>query len=209
MRRIGLSLSFAALTAVPLSAYGYPVSDSAIREAYFLGARNNVHTQKFLAAYTHVLPMPKSGPHVATITLATPYAQIVDYSSKALNFSAVDAVDRFLNSPAQIRVEVEIDLTATYTPIVSSDAAGVHLRTEDFWRDFTIKLLEGKTEIEAQHIAGRAIYLGGDVVSQTLSGAIVTLDYSAQKVSSDSVTVQVLTPDRQDVQSVFDLSQLR
>ena len=40
MSRTALSLILAALVAMPLCAYEYPVSDTAIRKAYFLGVAN-------------------------------------------------------------------------------------------------------------------------------------------------------------------------
>ena len=204
-------VAFVAMFAAPLFAYEYPLSDTAIRKAYFLGAARNRDTQEFLAQYTHVLPMPKSGPHVAEITLDTPYARIVQYSTTARNFSAVDAVAKFLNAPAMVRVRVRIDLTASYTSIISSDAKGAHLRPDDFWRDFKVKFMQDGTEFPAQRVKGEPIYFGSspDGGGSTLSGAIVWLDYPARHVASNTATVEVLTPDGQHVRSDFDLRRLR
>lgn len=195
----------------PLFAYEYPLSDTAIRKAYFLGAANNKDTHEFLAQYSHVLPMPKSGPHVAEITLDTPYARIVQYSTTARNFSAVDAVAKFLNAPAIFHVRVRIDLTASYTAIISSDAKGARLRPDDFWRDFKVKFMQDGTEFPAQHVKGEPTYVGtsSDGGGSTLSGAIVSLDYPVKHVASDIATVEVLTPDGQLVRSDFDLRRLR
>lgn len=209
MNRFVLLLSVTAIAAVPVIAYECPVPESAIREAYFLGVANDTHTSEFLAQYTHVMPMPKSGPHVDAITLETPYAQIVEYSNKALNLTAVDAVNRFSRAPANIRLRVKIDLTATYTQIISSDAGGTHLRADDFWKDFTIKLLQGGKEIPAQHVSGMPIHVASDAGTDMLTGATVTSVYSAKDVISDSTTIEVLTPDGQDVRSEFDLNQMQ
>jgi hypothetical protein len=208
--RNAISLIFVMMIAVPLFAYEYPLSDTSIREAYFLGAARSGKTANCLAEYSHAVPMPKSGPHVASVTVETPYAQVVEYSSTAINLSAVDAEQQFLNKPALVRVRVQIDLTATYAPIVSSDANGARLRSPDFWRDFRIKLLQGKKEIPAQSVEGSPIYVANDVEGgSSLSGAIVKLEYSAHKIASDSTTIEVLTPDGQDVQTEFDLMKLR
>lgn len=211
MLRYLRSFVLVAVVAAPLFAYEYPLSETAIRNAYFLGAANNKETQEFLARYTHVLPMPKSGPHVTAITLDTPYAEIVQYSTTARNFLAVDAVAKFLNLPAMFRVRVRIDLTASYTPIISSDAHGAVLRTDDFWRDFKINFIQAKTTTAAQHVKGEPIYVGttSDGGGSTLSGAIVSLDYPATHVAVDVATVEVLTPDGQDVRSDFDIGQLQ
>lgn len=209
MRRLSCLALIIGILAMPLGAYEYPFSDTAIREAYFLGAGNNAHTRTFLAHYTHSLPMPTSGPHVASITLETPYAQIVEYSSTALNFSAVDAVQEFLNAPARMRVRVQIDLTGSYTPIVSSDATGAHLRSPDFWQDFRVNLKQAGQAIPQRSVSGEPLYDSIADGSATLRGAVMTLEYSAKKITSAPTMVEVVTPDGQQVQSEFDLSQLQ
>lgn len=210
MKRAACLLSVIAIAALPLSAYEYPLTDTAIREAYFRGAKNDERTHRFLKQYEHVLPMPKSGPHVATVALETPYGQIVRYTATALNFTAVDAVDKFAKAPARIRVRVQIDLTASYTAIISSDAAGTHLRSPDFWRDFKITLIQAGQAIPERHLIGEPLYIdGADGDGSSLSGAVVTLDYSAERITSDSATVEVRTPDGQEVRSDFDLARLQ
>lgn len=208
MKRATFLAFIIVVLSLPISAYQYPLSDSGVREAYFRGARKDAHTQKFLARYTHYLPMPKSGPHVATITIETPYCQVVEYSMTAFNFSAVDAEQKFLDAPAWIRVRVEIDLTATYTPLISSDPTGIHLRPVDFWQDFKINLIQRGNTIPIQHLAGEPLYASVEDGGSTLTGATVTVDFPAAMVASDVTTVAVLGPDGQEVRSDFDLSRL-
>lgn len=210
MKRMACFISLAALLAFPLSAYEYPFSDTAVREAYFLGAANNEHTKTFLAQYTHFLPMPPSGPHVVSVALETPYVQMVEYASSALNFTAVDAAEKFLHGPNEFRVRVQIDLTASYTGFTSSDAAGAHLRSGDFWQDFPITLIQGGHAIPQRRIAGEPVYSSAsDGGSSMLAGALVTVEYSGKRITSDPATVEIQTPDGQRVQSEFDLSQLK
>lgn len=211
MSRFQVLLVFVGIVTIPLFAYENPLSDTAIRDAYFLGEANNHDTPEFLAQYTHALPMPKAGPHIAAITLDTPCTHIVRYSSTARNFSAVDAAAKSLNAPAMLRVRVRIDLTASYTPIISSDAKGTRLRAGGFWKDFKTKLMQAGTEFEAQQVRGEPIYIGTspDGGGNTLSGVIMFLEYPANHVASDITSVEVLTPDGQMVRSEFDLKKLR
>jgi hypothetical protein len=53
-------------------AYEHPLGSHSIREAYFLGRRNDDKLAAFLAQYMKLLPVPKSGPHVPQIEIRTP-----------------------------------------------------------------------------------------------------------------------------------------
>lgn len=69
-------------TSAALAAYDFPLDSESIREAYFLGRRNDEKTIKCLASYFKRLPLPEKGPHISEISLYTPYAQIVLNSSR-------------------------------------------------------------------------------------------------------------------------------
>ena len=66
----------------PLFAFSTPLSEQAIREAYFLGQRRDESTAAFLSKYIHELPPPNYGPHILSITTYTPFAQAVLDSSQ-------------------------------------------------------------------------------------------------------------------------------
>jgi len=63
---------------VPASAFDVPLSDEAVREAYFLGQR---HDASFLSNYIKFLPPPRTGPHISSVTFLTPFAQFTQFSS--------------------------------------------------------------------------------------------------------------------------------
>jgi hypothetical protein len=60
------------LIALPALAYQYPLSSTDIRDAYFIGARNDELTAAFFADYTKHLPMPESGPYVSDVSIGAP-----------------------------------------------------------------------------------------------------------------------------------------
>ncbi|HET9804783.1 MAG TPA: hypothetical protein VFP96_16190, partial [Candidatus Acidoferrum sp.] len=66
----------------PAFAFQSPLSDTAARSAYFLGQRRDMSMAQFLARYTKHLQPPRTGPYISDITLFTPYAQLVYYSSR-------------------------------------------------------------------------------------------------------------------------------
>jgi len=76
--RLPLSLFLAALLISPASfAFNSPLSEEAIREAYFLGQRHDGSFARLLDNYSKRLPPPKSGPHISSITFLTPFAKLV------------------------------------------------------------------------------------------------------------------------------------
>jgi hypothetical protein len=76
-QRFGLPVLLAVAIVLPAFAYEYPLSSTSLRDAYMLGNRKDEHTVEFLAQYQRELPMPETGPHVATISVKTPYAKVV------------------------------------------------------------------------------------------------------------------------------------
>ena len=213
--QFALSLAAAALcAALPIArraaAHEYPLSSTAIREAYFLGKESDAKRDEFFANYTQRSPMPKAGPHVSRIRLETPYAVVVERTaSQALaNYVAGDAEEEFLGKPAVFRLRVRIDLTSTY-PAQSATEAGLRSRHEDFWRDFRIRLRQ-HAEIAPTNVRGQPIYsIGSELGGSMLLGAEVELEYDASKIQSAPATVEVDTPDGQHVRAEFNLAKLR
>src|SRR6202007_1481826 len=103
-----------ALIALPALAYQYPLSSSDIRSAYLLGYAKDQNTTSFFAGYEIRFPMPETGPHVAKITLKTPYAQIVELGQSALNSDVQAAEEEYAHEKLPFVVQVGIDLTPTY-----------------------------------------------------------------------------------------------
>jgi hypothetical protein len=201
-----LSFLIALAIELPALAYDYPLSSEAVREAYLLGKGDAAKRDELFAKYTQYPPMPKTGAYVEIIQLETPFAVVVEHSAKSINYHAPDAAEEFEGKPGVFRVHVEIDLTDSYGALFSSTDGVAHLRSPDFWRDFKIRLIQGK-EIHARTVNGYPIYLRGD--GAVLSGAKVDLEYDAAKIKSDDATVEVLMPDAQEVKASFDLGALR
>jgi hypothetical protein len=98
----------AALLAVPGFAYDYPLSPEAIREAYFLGTRQGGLGAAFLGQYVRSIPELKQGTCTSEARIGTPFLQVADYASKAVNYSAQDAVKHFYDKPAVFRTYLNI-----------------------------------------------------------------------------------------------------
>jgi len=72
-----LVLILSLAVALPAAAYDYPLSSTAIRDAYFLGTRQGGLTPQFLAAYSHFVSELHQGSCTSEIRLETPFLQVV------------------------------------------------------------------------------------------------------------------------------------
>src|SRR6267378_416457 len=70
----------ALLVVMPTAAFQSPLSDESIRDGYFLGQRHDGTFPSILGKYIKLLPQPKSGPQISSITFLTPFIQLVEYS---------------------------------------------------------------------------------------------------------------------------------
>lgn len=143
--RLRLALFPAALllgVVIPRMAYDYPLSTSQIRDAYFLGARKDGATADFFASYCREFPTTKRGPHVAAISVETPYAIVVERSGTAPNYTAQDALREFEGKRGSFRVGVKIVETPS-DPAVSLPAeAKPQSPPGDFAFDTRIRLIK-------------------------------------------------------------------
>jgi hypothetical protein len=197
------------VVALPALAYEYPLSDSAIRDAYFLGKSSNAKLSELFEKYTKRPPVPNKGPHIASVILETPYVGVVEHSREMLNYSAPAAEKDFLGKPAVFRLRVQIDLTDSYGWQIPSPAGTIHMRPDDFWKDFTVRLVQ-KEEIPSKSLRGTPIYsFGGDGGASVLTGATIELTYDAEKIQSEDAKVEVLAPGGEEVEVTFDLAALR
>src|SRR3989442_3461844 len=145
----GLVTSFlaVALLLVPYSfAFDTPLSDQAVREAYFLGQRRDETMAALLNKYTKFLPPPKTGPHIYSVTFFTPFALMVQQSSQHTSgYSAQPAALDHRDQGEFVRIVVHIQLTDSYGPYIprptgsrSGSPTGLAPRPYDFWKDFDI-----------------------------------------------------------------------
>src|SRR5580765_2702694 len=100
----------------PVPAFESPLSDSAVREAYFLGQRNDQKTSDLLKLYTRSFPLSDKGPYISEIHLLTPYAQVVATSSQhSTGYSAQQAAADYHGRGDTLLLQVRIEFTVTYT----------------------------------------------------------------------------------------------
>jgi len=212
-----LALVLSAIVSCPSSlAFDAHLSDTAVRDAYFIGQRRDESMARYLDHYTKQLPPPKTGPYIASIRFLTPFAQLVLESSRRTGYSAQQAEDEYRHTKGDtVVVSIEIVLTASYGPFTteptsshSGSPLGYRVRPLNFWKDFRVLVLDKDRALEPTHFTGDWCCLAARDGS-TLSGATLYLDFPSKDFPSDSVTIEVDPPEGDPVSVNFDLSSLR
>jgi len=212
-RKLLAAIAVAAVIAgitVPALALNFPLSSTAIRDAYFIGNRNDEQTADFLAQYAHQLKAPKTGPYVQDVAIETPFTQVVRQAQRNSNYNAPDAVEEFQHKRLNLYVDIQIALTHSYSP-VPEPASEFYQWVPDFWNDFKVRLIQGKNEIPARRFRGGPLFAYPGDMGETpiVTGAKIEVEYDPEKVQADLTTVRVLTPDGQEIETTFDLGKLR
>ena len=211
--RRGLAFLAAALLVTSIaSACEVPLSDEAVREAYFLGQRHDETTARFLETYRSYFPVPKSGPHVFVVELFTPYALAVESSRQhSLGYSAQQAKLDYQARGDSLRVGVYVRYTATYGPGFPYSPNRVPGPTGT-WKDFQVRLMLNGVTRESQNVKYEGTRMGtagGKGGGSRPTGFIIRQEYDASNLTSTDASVEIDTPDGQHIVASFDLSRLR
>jgi hypothetical protein len=212
--RVFATFLLALCVAFPASAFDSPLSDEAVREAYFLGQR---HDASFLANYIKFLPLPKTGPHISSITFLTPFAQFAQFSGNYVgNYSAQQARLDHRGEEETVKITVEVYLTNSYGALIATPAgsrsrssSALQPRPYDFWKDFRVQVYSGRQLLSPSDLSGRSLYRCGRFGPCRPRGAAIELEFPANAFTSDSATIEVLPPEGDPVSVDFDLTRLR
>jgi hypothetical protein len=209
------SLIAALLLAQPSLAFDTPLSDQAVREAYFLGQRRDESMYAFLSKYTKLFPPSKTGPRISAITFFTPFALLVQRSSRQSDYSAQRAAIDHKAHDEIVEIQVDIEFTQSYGAVIttpthsrSGSPTAMQLRSPEFWRAFKYRIFDGDEEITTEDISGEPQYSCSES-GCVLTGAIVYIQFPATAFKSDSAAVEVTPREGDTVSADFDLSSLR
>ena len=215
-RRLIALLLATLLVSPELFAFSSPLSDEAIREAYFLGQRRDESTARFLDKYKQHLAPPETGPYIASVELLTPFARVILRSSQqTIGYSAQQAAEEYRGKEERVAITVEVLLTESYGPLIaqptgprSGSPVGYAFRSPEFWRDVQAQVIVEDRILKPVHFSGEPNYLCGEH-GCTLTGATLTLEFPAGAFTSDAATVQVTPLTGPEVFVDFDLTALR
>lgn len=208
----------AAILLTPSSfAFDTPLSDQAVREAYFLGQRHDESLARFLDKYTKYLPPPQTGPHISAVTFFTPFALVAQLSSQhTTGYSAQQAALDHRDQEESVKIIVQILLTDSYPAYIprptgsrSGSPTGFVPRPYNFWKDFQVQVFAGDKTLEPFSSSGEPEYICSENGGCTLTGATLQFDFSAEDFASGSATIEVNPPEGDTVSIDFDLDHLR
>jgi len=216
-RSLAIVLAAVLLLSPSSFAFDTPLSDQAVREAYFLGQRRDESLAHFLAKYAKSLPPPKTGPHIASITFFTPFALLAQLSSEhSMGYSAQQAALDHRGQQESVKISVQILLTETYPAFIprptgsrSGSPIGFVLRPSDFWKDFDVQVFSEDKELMPLTSSGEPNYSCSDDGGCILTGATIQLEFLAQSFASNSSTIEVHPPEGDPISVDFDLVSLR
>lgn len=200
----------------PIASFDSPLSEEAVREAYFLGQRHDQSISKTLEKYSQWFPIPDSGPQIASITCLTPFAQAIILSSNHTgNYSAQQAQIDHRQQPETVQVQVAIRFTDSYPALIPSGSPSTRNnspslvpRPSDFWRDFAVSVYDGDQLLQPSNSEGRPDFTCSES-GCFLIGATILLDFPADSFTRQDVTIQIDPPEGDQVVTNFDLSQVR
>ena len=209
----------------PSFAFDTPLSDTAVRSAYFLGQHHDETYGEFLDSYYRHLAPPESGPYVSSVAFLTPFALMAELSNQqGYGYSAQQAEIDHENMIETVKVIVEIQLTPTYGSVMSNPTGRttgtpwdtLH-RPPDFWRDFGIKVENGgKTMVPLTYTGIPNYYCGGaDAVAIapgeycSLTGATVQMEFLAEEFTAGTANIEIDLPQGKQVSVDFDLYSMK
>jgi len=210
-------LTGAFLLVPPSCAFDTPLSDQAVREAYFLGQRRDETMATLLNKYTKFLPAPKTGPDIASVTVFTPFALLVQQSSQRTSgYSAQQAALDHRDQGEFVRIIVQIQLTASYPSFIvrptgtrSGSPSGFVPRPYDFWKDFDVQVSSDDKQLRPFSSSGQPNVLCSDEGGCELTGATLQFDFYAEDFAPGSAVIDVDPPEGDPVSIDFDLDHLR
>jgi|SRR5882672_6801739 len=186
----------------------YPLQETQIREAYFLGSGDRKRVAEFLGQYVREYPQPAKGSWVYSVELRTPYEEVVRRAwEKTVGYSAQQARKEYQARPDVVIVRAFISFAATYgSTLPPASKNGEPIRQPgDFRREFPVQVTQTRL-IEPKTVSATPLY---SKRRNVISGVDILLEFGAEQFGSGLTRVEVVTPEGQRVQAEFDLGKLK
>jgi hypothetical protein len=183
-------LSFA--LAIPACAYDVPLTESSIRDAYFLGMRTDGLNFDLVAQYARLVPDLKQGNCTSDIRIETPFLQVAKHAREVPNYSAQEAVKEFSgkSTPFRIHLDVCYELHAPPNAI-------------------KVKIFQQKKELIPFSFESTLYSEATDFGYLPPNGEQIELEFGPSRIESSTLTILIDTPNGQHVSTDFDLQSVR
>lgn len=208
IRRQGVAVIAALLLASQTAAaqtYHYPLHSEAIRDAYFLGERNNFQTTDCLLQYIHRFTGAQAGRYyISQVDISTPYQQIVLRGQRDTPGDfALQAETDLREHPLKLIARVQVEWNTGYSGHASnrvfppdlSHAVPIHVSQQQ--------------EITPLKTSYHEIYSSSGDGGSTFLGWSFELQFDAAKITSAPLRISVKTPDGQIQEAEFDMAKIQ
>jgi len=208
IRRQSMAVIAALLLASQTAAaqtYHYPLHSEAIREAYFLGERNNFQTTDCLLQYIHRFTGPQAGRYyISQIEISTPYQQIVLRGQRDTpGDSALQAETDLREHPLKLIARVQVEWNASYAGHTSN-----RVFPPDLSHEVPIHVSQ-QQEITPLKTSYHEIYSNSGDGGSTFLGWSFELQFDPAKITSAPLRISVKTPDGQVQEAEFDMAKIQ
>jgi hypothetical protein len=183
-------LSFA--LAIPACAYDVPLTESSIRDAYFLGTRTDGLNFDLIAKYARFVPDFKQGNCTSDIRIETPFLQVAKHAREVPNYSAQDAFKEYSGKPMTFLLYLDI----CYEPHAPSNAV-------------KFKIIQAKRVLTPLSIESTPYSEATDFGYLPPNGEQIVLEFIPSKIDSSDLTIIIDTPNGRHVSTDFDLQSIR
>jgi hypothetical protein len=194
-RYLVLALVIAAVVAVPVLAYDYPLTSTAIRDAYFLGTGPKGTDPDFYSGYWLNLDMPKKRERTSEIILETPFLHVAEHSRETANYTDQDAIKEFLGKPMSFRAYIDV----YFDPPGSGNPKPV-----------VVKMTQRDKEITPRSISRWPLSRFRDENTGDVSvGERIWLTCDADQIHDSDLVFEIDAPDGEHTEATFGLSTIR
>lgn len=193
-------LAICLLAAPVFAGYEYPLQSAEIRNAFFLGQRDDSATAEFLTPYAHKFTQPQAGETTVTeIDVLTPYAQIIQRGARNLSGDSEVQTETDLRAhPLRFLVKASV-----YFNLAFADATPNGLGDQSSEHSFSAKLSQGHAIVPLRTMVEPIYAMHGP------PGVMITVEVDPAKISSAPMHIVVNTPDGRSVSADFDLTKLK
>jgi hypothetical protein len=192
VRFFPLLLSLA--VAYPVWPFDFPLTESSIRDAYFLGIRQGAVSPEILKHYAQGIDQLHQGNCVSEARIETPFLQVAEYVGSVPNYSAQDAVKELSRRSMPVRLYLDL----------------CYMREAPPPNSVKLRFVQNKNVITPESDV-RSVY--SERFSETSfllpNGERAKLEFDPKNLGSSTLTVLIDTTDGQHAEVGFDLQTLR
>ena len=185
--------------------YHYPLHSEAIRDAYFLGERNNFQTTDCLLQYIHRFTGAQAGRYyISQVDISTPYQQIVLRGQRDTpGDSALQAETDLREQPLKLIARVQVEWNAGYSGHTSN-----RFFQPDVSHEVPIHVSQ-QQEITPLKTSYHEVYSNSGDGGSTFLGWSFELQFDPAKIISVPLRISVKTPDGQIQEAEFDMAKIQ